>query len=625
MTFRFNYLQELPAFFCLLPKVSLCTTHPSLILKYFKNSLVFIGGYGFKNFYKKFLLCIYKHNNFSGGKYQKWIRKKEPGESELAEQKKVRFKHEPKISIATPVFNTTKSMLIDMLQSVICQTYENWELCIADGGSSKPYIRIVLKKYADKDPRIKVKFLDENKGIAGNTNEAISLASGDYIGLLDHDDVLAPFALFESVKAINENPDVDFLYSDEDKISENGKKRSHPFFKPDFSPDILRSCNYISHFLVVKRNLGEAVGWFRDGFEGSQDYDLILRASENARKIEHIPKILYHWRIHSGSAAMDTDNKVYAYRSGEKCLEEQLKRIGLRGSVYRDGNTGCYRTTYELTTEPLVSIIIPSSDQSESLEKCVSSILGKSTYKNFEILLIENHSAEKKTFELYERLKEYKQVRIIDWKEEYNFSRVGNFAAKKAEGSVLLFMNNDTEVITPDWMERLLEHALRKDVGCVGAKLYYPDNSIQHAGVVLGIGGIAGHSHKNFPGFDRGYASRLSIIQNFSAVTAACMMIRKAVFQSSEGFDEKLAFAFNDLDLCLKIRSKGYLIVWTPYAELYHYESKTRGAEDTPEKVRRFNGEIGFMRKKWGSVIEKGDPYYSPNLTLQKEDFGIRV
>ncbi|MBF0489410.1 MAG: glycosyltransferase family 2 protein [Candidatus Omnitrophica bacterium] len=556
--------------------------------------------------------------------YQNGVRKNHQT-IEARKQRQEVFSCRPKISIVVPTFNTPKRMLMDMMSSVMSQTYSHWELCIADGSDKDhTYVRDVLQQFANKDKRIKLTFLESNKGIAKNSNEAISLASGGFVAFLDHDDVLSPEALFHIVDVINKESDVDFIYSDEDHISEDGKMRLLPFFKPDFSPDLLRSHNYITHFLVLKISLGQSCGWFRDGFDGAQDYDLVLRASEKAAKIVHIPKILYHWRDHSNSTSKNLKSKPYAHQAGEKALQEHLERVGLKAKVENSGYPFRYRTRYSLSKEPLVSIIIPNKDEGATLKKCIHSIVETSTYKNIEILIVENGSSQKSTFELYSSLQMNKKIRVIEWNYPFNFSGLNNFAVNKARGEVILLLNNDTEAINPDWIENMLEYALRPDVGAVGAKLYYPDGTIQHGGVIIGLGGLAGHSHKNFSKDEGGYYGRLEIVQNLSAVTAACLMMRKSIFIEVGGFDETLAVAFNDVDLCLNMRNKGYLIVWTPYAKLYHFESKTRGYEDTLEKMERFEKEKHIIMNRWSEILLKGDPYYNPNLTLDREDFSFK-
>ncbi|WKV08527.1 glycosyltransferase family 2 protein [Thermoanaerobacterium sp. CMT5567-10] len=558
--------------------------------------------------------------------YSIWIKNNEPNNEELERQKLFIFNYKPKISIIVPVWNTPKRFLTDMIESVLNQTYSYWELCIADGASNEEHVRECIEAYVTKDKRIKVKYLNENKGIVGNSNEALGLATGDYIVLLDHDDTLAPFALFEIVKAINENPDADFIYSDEDKISEDGGKRFDPHFKPDWSPDTLKSYNYITHLSVIKKELLDEVGWFKEGYEGSQDYDLILRCTEKALNVVHIPKILYHWRFHENSTAGNPAAKLYAYDAAKKALADHINRIGFKGKVSDGLFLSSYKIDYDIVELPKVSIIIPNKDHKNDLERCINSIINKSTYKNYEIIIVENGSTEQLVFDYYnDVMKRYNFIEILSWNDVFNYSAVNNFAAYHANGEILLFLNNDVEVINKNWLEEMIMHVQRKDVGAVGAKLYYPNDTIQHAGVILGILGIAGHSHKNYPAMSNGYFGRLKIVQNLSAVTGACLMIRKEVFNEIGGFDKGFPLVFNDVDVCLKIRKNGYLVVWTPYAELYHYESETRGYEDTPEKQERFNKEIELFKKKWGDILESGDPYYNQNLTLKREDFSIRI
>ncbi len=520
--------------------------------------------------------------------------------------------------------HTPPLFLREMLRSVFNQTYSTWELCIAVGGSSPSALKEILIDQGNKDERIKIKLLEEKKSIAGNSNEALALATGDYVTFLDHDDMLAPFALFEIVKTLNESPGADFIYSDEDLISEDGKRRFEPHFKPGWSPDNLRSCNYITHLTVVKKELLSESGWFREGFEGSQDYDLILRATELAKKIVHIPKVLYHWRLHKDSCAGRPDNKFYAYESGRKALIDHLARGGMDGTVGDGALPGLYKVSFR-GDRPKVSIIIPNKDHAGDLRSCVTSILDRTSYKNYEILIVENGSREDETFKLYDELRLFGNMRIIEWEKPFNYSLLNNDAASYADGDVFLFLNNDTEVINPDWLERMLEHAVRRDVGAVGAKLYYPDNTIQHAGVILSVDGKVLHSHRFFPRAVFGYSARLKIIQNVSAVTGACMMMRRQVFEEVGGFDEEYEVTCGDIELCMKLRDKGYLILWTPYAELYHRELKTRGYDNTMEKRERVKREELLFRSRWKNVLEKGDPYYSPNLSQDSEDFAIKI
>ena len=588
------------------------------------KAIVYLRNYGFKAFLQKVWDKL--RRDFSYDKdYKSWIEWADLTTEELRVQRLIRFPNEPMVSVVVPTFNTPRRFLKEMVESVLNQTYPNWEICVTDGGSKEAHVREVLEEYAKKESRIKVKFLDENKGIAGNSNEALSMAEGEFVALLDHDDVLPPHALFEIVKAVNKNENADFIYSDEDMITEDGGTRLDPHFKPDWSPDMLRSYNYITHLSVFRRDLLEKAGCFRKGYEGSQDYDLILRATELAGRIVHIPKVLYHWRMSDTSAAGNPDVKLYAHESAKKALHDHLLRTELKGEVKDGPSLGYYRIAYKLEDNPKVFIIIPNRDHLNELRRCITSILDKSTYKNYEIIIVENGSRNRKTFDYYKELSMYGIVRIITWAGPFNYSAVNNFAVRQARGEILLFLNNDTEVINPDWIESMLEHSLRKSVGAVGAKLYYPNGRIQHAGVIVGIAEVAGHSHKYFLKDSFGYKGRLKIIQNLSAVTGACLMARKEVFEEVGGFEEGFTVSFNDVDLCLKMRQRGYYIVWTPYAELYHHESNTRGDDDSQEKMERFRKEAWLFHKKWKHIFEKGDPYYNHNLTHEREDFSINT
>ena len=588
-------------------------------MHYFKRGLHILTNDGLSSLlYKiKIKLKYYSH-------YNEWISKNEPSASMLDMQKSITFAYEPVISIIVPTYNTTPKFLIDMIESVRSQTYAHWELCIADGSSSEADIKGILLSYAQMDKRIKITLLKDNKGIAGNSNEALSLANGNFVALLDHDDTLAPFALFEIVTVINESADVDFIYTDEDKISENGRARFEPHFKPDWSPDTLRSCNYITHLTVVKKELLDLAGYFRKGYEGSQDYDLIIRATEKARNIIHVPKVLYHWRAHGLSAAGNPEAKPYAHDAGRKLLSDHLHRLGIDGSVEDGLCPHMYKVNYSINRNHKISIIIPNKDHAEDLSRCVSTVLTRSSYLQYEIIIVENESIEPETRKLYSRLQEQTAVKIVEWNKPFNFSAMNNYAVKQSTGDVLLFLNNDTEIITPDWIEHMLCHAARKEIGAVGAKLLYPDGKIQHAGVILGIQGTAGHSHKYFDRDAVGYFSMLKSVHNVSAVTGACMMMRRDIFDEVGGFDEMLSHSYNDIDLCLQIRQKGYRIIFTPYAELYHFESKSRGLMDTPDNAVRFSQEARLFRTKWDALLRRGDPYYNINLTLDKEDYSIR-
>lgn len=553
--------------------------------------------------------------------YAKWIAQQLPTAEEIAEQRQHKFAYEPLISIVVPTYNTPKHFLIEMIDSVIKQSYSNWELCIADGNSQTEDTIKLLKEYMQKDKRIKVNFLSENYGISGNTNACLELATGEYVGLFDHDDLLTPNALYEVVKVLNEDRALDFIYSDEDKTDEYGQEFFDPHFKPDWSPDTLRSYNYICHFTVFRRNLLAKVGGFNKEFDGSQDYDLFLRLTEATDKIHHISKILYHWRVHRNSTAGSLSAKEYTVDAARRALQAHLNRQGIKGIIEPGLIIGTHRAKYEIEGNPKVSIIIPTKDHIDDLSQCIDSIK-KSTYTNYEIVIIENNSTEEATFKYYEELKKEDNIKVVVWKEGFNYSAINNYGIKAAEGEYFILLNNDIEIITPNWIEEMLMHCQREEVGIVGAKLYYPDDTIQHAGVIIGIGGVAGHSHKYFAREDNGYFSRLKIIQNLSAVTAACLMVRRDVFESVNGLDEAFKVAFNDVDFCLRVREQNKLVIFTPYVEAYHHESKSRGAEDTPEKVERFNGEVQRFYSRWGEY--RYDPYYNTNLTLENEDFGIK-
>jgi O-antigen biosynthesis protein len=586
-----------------------------------KKCIQYTKNRGFKAFIHKVQLEI----NLRKMDYNKWFIMNQPSRKEFELQKVQRFNYEPLISIVVPTFNTKKNFIEDMINSVINQTYSNWELCIADGASSLKETIYALKKYQLDDSRIKVKFLDQNYMISGNTNEALKMTNGDYIGLFDHDDILAPNCLYEVVKAINEY-NADFIYTDEDKVDELNKTFSNPNFKPDWSPDTLRSYNYICHFTVIKKVLLNNVGWFRSEFDGSQDYDLFLRSTEKAENIYHIPKVLYHWRMHSNSTAQDVSAKSYVMDAAKKALLEHLQRINLEGNVEDGEYPTTYKINYKIIGNPKISIVIPNKECIDELKTCINSIIQKTTYLNYEIIIVENNSTSQQIIEYYKQLSKNEKIKVVYWEHKrFNYSAINNFGVKHANGDYIVLLNNDTEIITPNWIEEMLMFAQRSEVGIVGSKLYYFDDTIQHAGVILGIGGVAGHSHKYFHKNDPGYSTRLKISQNFSAVTAACLMISKRIYDEVEGLDEYLKVAFNDVDLCMKVRELGRLIVWTPYAEMYHYESKSRGAEDTPEKIIRFQEEINEFKKKWSSHIEKGDPYYNPNLTLETEDFALNL
>jgi GT2 family glycosyltransferase len=532
-----------------------------------------------------------------------------------ARQQTAVFEAMPKISVIVPLYNTPERFLREMVNSVLAQSYQNWQLCLADGSDAQNnHVQEFCRGVAASDTRILYQKLVRNQGISGNTNAAISMSDGDYIALLDHDDLLAEGALYEVVKAINETG-AEFLYSDEALFLQKPKDSRSMHFKPAFSPDFLRGCNYICHLSVVKRSLVERVGGYDTSFDGSQDYDFTLRATEIAQKIHHIAIPLYFWRIHPGSVADDISAKPYAYDAAVRAVQSHLDRIGLKGQALRSTAIPMVRVIYDIPDTPPVSIIIPSCDQQQSLKTCIDSITQKSTYRNIEIVICENNSKEPETFSYYETLKQNPNIKIVTWEGTFNFSAINNFARKSAVGQHLVFLNNDIEVITPDWIEEMVMFTQRPDVGGCGIKLLYPNNTVQHGGIAMGIGGSAANLCPLFPREHEGYMSRLAIASNMSACTAACLCVRADVFDAVGGFDEQLAVSFNDVDLCLKIREKGYLIVFNPVAEAYHYESRSRGYDRKGAKKKRMEQEKEILRRKWPQYYEEdGDPYYNKNF-----------
>lgn len=557
--------------------------------------------------------------------YERWMKDNTITREELEEQRKKSFSYQPQFSIVVPLFQTKEAYLRALIESVANQTYANWELCLADGSGDNSPLAKIIEEYQKKGCNIQYQILQENKGISENTNAAIEMASGEYIVLADHDDILTEDALYECVKAINVNKDIEVLYSDEDKIDMTGRKYFDPNFKPDLNMDLLCSMNYICHLFVVKKSVIDKVGVLRGEFDGAQDHDFILRCVESAQRVYHIPKVLYHWRCHINSTAANPESKLYAFEAGRKAVEEHYKRMGIPAKVEHSSFYGMFRTKYCWQEQPLISIIIPNKDHVEDLKKCMESIERKSTYRNFEFVIVENNSTEKETFAYYKELEQKENVQIVYYKGGFNFSKINNFGAGYAKGEYLLLLNNDTEIITGECLEELLDYCMREDVGIVGAKLCYEDDTIQHAGVVIGFGGMAGHAFIESSRYDTGYMGRIMCAQDYSAVTAACMMTKKSVFDAVGGLTEELEVAFNDIDYCLKVREHGKLVVYNPYAELYHYESKSRGMEDTQEKVERFNSEVTKFCERWEDVLRAGDPYYNPNLTLDKADFSLRV
>ena len=535
----------------------------------------------------------------------------------------------PKISIVVPLYNTPLNFLEELLDSVVNQTYRNWELCCVDAGQDTAVGQHVQAR-AKADPRIRYQKLTENEGIAGNTNHGFELATGDYIALLDHDDILHPCALWYTAQAIMEQG-ADFVYTDEATFEGKVENVVLYHFKPDFMLDNLRSNNYICHLTTFSKVLMEqAGGGERAEYNGSQDYDLFLRLTEKAQKIAHIPHALYYWRSSPNSTASDISAKTYCIDAGIAALKAHYARCGVAVDdvTLIPGTPGYYKTDYTMAHPGRVSILIPTCDHIRDLETCVESIYARTTYPDFEILLIENNSKEEQTFRSYERMqKEHPDtLKVLTWQGKgFNYSALNNFGARYATGEYLLLLNNDTEVITPGWLEEMVMYAQQKRVGCVGAKLLYPDDTIQHAGVGFGIGGVAGHLHKYFPATSDGYMGRLNYVQDVYGDTAACLLIRKEIYDEVHGLDESYAVAFNDVDFCVRVREAGYTNVFTPFAQLYHYESKSRGMEDNPEKQKRFQGEVLRFQARWGDLLAKGDPCTNPNFDIQREDFSLKI
>ena len=522
------------------------------------------------------------------------------------------FEYRPKISIITPVLNTREEWLRSSIESVLHQIYDNWELCIADDGSDQPHIRETLNCYQQKDARIKVKYLNENQGVSGASNEALAMASGEFIGFLDHDDQLLSNALYEVVLMLNRNASADFIYSDEILISKRGKP-VFAYFRPDFSLDYMLSHCYIVHFVVIRASILKKIGGFRAEFKVSQDYDLFLRVLSQTRNVLHIPKILYKWRQYESSTGHLLKERVM--ESSRRALQDFADREGIKGVVWGTKNFNFFRLKRDILDRPKISIIIPTKDRIDLLRRCIESIQNRSSYDNYEIIIVDNMSQEEETAAYLDGLG--KSYRIIKFNEKFNYSKLNNYAAEFARGEHLLFLNNDIEVLNSDWLEAMLEQSQRDEIGCVGAKLLYPDRKIQHVGVVVGWGGRAEHIYKWLHSNDIGYMGHFVSIRNYSAVTAACMMLRKSIFNEVGGFDERFEIGFGDVDLCLRVRELGYENLFTPYAELLHYESATRGRsfsfDPHPNDTKRFI-------ERWQEYIKGGDPYYNPNLPLDSYD-----
>ncbi len=547
--------------------------------------------------------------------YHQWFIEHRVTPIYLKAQREYLFKHSYKFSIIVPLYKTPLIFFDEMVESVKNQSYESWELILVNASPEDLVLSDRVQEVVKEDPRIKVIKLEKNLGITLNTNAGVDVATGDFICFFDHDDILEPDLLFEYARALEKDSDIDLLYCDEDKLLKDGFY-SQPFFKPDFSIDLLRNNNYICHMLTVRKSVLDALPKAGSEFDGAQDHNLTLKVSEVARKIQHISKVLYHWRMSETSTAADADSKPYATSAGIKAVSDHLERLGIKADVEQSRRPFTYKITYAVTEEPLVSIIIPSKDAINLLDQCVTSIIEKSTYPNYEIVIIENNSTNKETFEYYEKLQsQYDFVRVVTWEYEFNFSKLMNYGALHANGEYLILLNNDTEALTVNWIERMLGICQRDEVGIVGVRLLYKDNTIQHAGLCV-TGGVAGHLNRALPKGDWGYFALADAEQNFSAVTAACLMVEKSLFNKVGGFTEDLAVAFNDVDFCLKVREAGKLIVYTPEVELYHYESISRGDEDTLEKKVRFHKEVAYMNDKWATFYMAGDPYFNKNFDM---------
>ena len=582
-------------------------------------------------------LRILKTQEFSGIKerlkvrveenYSTWIAMYDTMDSATIEKTRKTIHHlqyKPLISIIMPVYDTPELTLREALDSVTGQLYTNWELCIVDDHSTESHVRLVLEEYGDKYPQIHTHFRDVNGHISLASNDALQMAKGEFVVFMDHDDLLAPAALYRVVEGLNNNSEIDFFYSDEDKIDTAGR-RYDPYFKPDWNPHLFLGQNYLNHLTAARNSLVMKVGGFRQGLEGSQDWDLYMRLVEiiEPARICHIPHILYHWRASAGSTALRTEEKKYIVEAQRKVLEDHFQRIG-QNVILQQLPSGYWFPHFPCPDPlPLVSIIIPTKDKVDLLERCIQSILSKTSYPNYELLVVDNLSQEKSSIDYLQTLRNSDRIRVIEYSNPFNFSAINNFAVNQSSGSVVLLLNNDTEVITANWLEQLVSYASLPDIGAVGAMLYYPDNTIQHAGVILGIGGVAGHAYLGSSRGSNGQFGRLNLVQNLSAVTAACLAIQKKKYLEVGGLNEnELKIAFNDVDFCIKLLQKGYRNLWTPNIELYHYESASRGYEDTPDKKKRFEDEVLYMLKKWEGTLEF-DPAYNPNLSLQHSNFRI--
>ena len=580
------------------------------------------GYIGLKTFIIQTFRSIETNNSLS---YASWIKSNElnSDDFEKVRAQLAQMPIQPLISIIMPTYNSNLKWLNEAIESVRIQPYENWELCIADDASPNSDIAPFLKDWSARDSRIKF-FIRQNNGhISEASNSAIELSSGEWLALFDHDDLFHPFALYWVVCAINKTKDAQLIYSDEDKIDEQGKRHA-PYFKPAWNYDLFLSQNCFSHLGLIKKDLAKSIGGFRKGLEGSQDHDLILRAIEKVseKQIVHIPKVLYHWRVHADSTAKSSNSKPYAALAGERAITEHLRRKRIEAKVTFEGYG--YRVKYYVPSPtPLVTLIIPTRNGLHLLRQCIESIISKTTYKNYEFIIVDNGSDDQKTLQYLKKINAWSNVRVIRDDRPFNYSQLNNLAAKESNGDILGLINNDIEVIAPEWLDEMVSHVVRPEVGAVGAKLLFPNDTLQHGGVILGVGGVANHAHLHMPRHHNGYFARMSVTQQFSAVTAACLLVRKSVYEEAQGLDEKnLVVAFNDVDFCIRLTKLGYKNVWTPYAELYHHESATRGQDIAPEKRARFVREVNYMMDTWGEDFIN-DPAYNPNLNLDFPDFSL--
>lgn len=610
----------------------------------FKKTKYYLKRYGILNTIKKILkriLRIRENKKSNQEQYEIWRNK---NKYDLEKQKNTEFSYSPKISIVVPMYKTNMKFFEELINSLKNQTYSKWELCLADGSPEK---NKEFEKIIENNNKIKYKFLGKNEGISENTNEAIKMATGEYIGFLDHDDTLSENALYEIVNCLNKDKSVDFIYTDEDKLDQN-YMYFDPYFKPDFSPETLECNNYITHFVVVKKDLIDKIGMLDSKYNGAQDFDFVLRATEKSKKIVHIPKVLYHWRVHRESTAFLPDTKPYAFEAGKRAVEAHLNRIGKKANVEESQDVpGAYKINYEIVGNPNVTIIIPNKDNIKLLKRCINSILKLTTYKNYEIFIIENNSIKNTTFKYYKKIAKNNKIKILNYnkntimdlngerkleldnnensKLEFNYSSLINFGVKNSKSDFILQLNNDTLLLTPNWLEIFIGYAQNKEIGAVGARLYYPDKTIQHAGIILGINGIAGNALVNLPYGKHAYFGIEAITRNVSAVTGACLFCRRNLYEEVGFMDnKKFKVAFNDVDFCLKLLERGYRNIYNPYIELIHYESKTRGYEDSPEKIKRFEKETENFRKRWSKLL-RNDPYYNPNLSRKTVNYDIKT